>query len=108
MKVDMPLRNIKRAERIEGVLEFYRSIARSEDEDLETVLSDMVADLRHFCRRNGLSMESVLERSMRYFVEESFCGLCGASLGSSDDSDRVPSLCGACRRLQGLKGGGSW
>ena len=38
--------------------------------DLETVVADMIADLRHWCDRNGQDFNAELARALRYYEDE--------------------------------------
>lgn len=47
---------------------YHRPLGAGEDN--ETTASDLVADIRHWCDRNGVEWESVLRRAEGHYADE--------------------------------------
>ena len=61
--------NGERAERAACALDDYAG-EELPDTDSETLLVDLLTDLRHFCRSNGVSFAEALKTSKTHFEEE--------------------------------------
>lgn len=46
-------------------------LAHEKDESMETVIIDFLADLRHYCKQNGLHFERMSNLSLHHFTVES-------------------------------------
>lgn len=63
--------NKQSATRIRQVIDHYNSLAGlSRADEVETSLSDMLADIRHFCRQKDIDFGVVLFRANNYFADE--------------------------------------
>jgi hypothetical protein len=60
--------NTARASFAGQTLRFYRDIVGSDDD--ETVITDLLADLRHFCDAAGLDFDAMIDSSFQHWNEE--------------------------------------
>jgi len=59
------------AVRILKVIDYYNSLAGlSKADGAETSLSDLLADIKHFCRRKKIDFDEVLRRASGHFAAE--------------------------------------
>jgi len=82
---DPEFMNNKRADWARDTLEYFEQYGESPHPDLTTTeqrdvakqnLSDLIADMGHFCDRNGLEMHDVIRVASGHYAEEtSFEGL---------------------------------
>jgi len=62
--------NEDRAERGRAILEEYGKLAGEPDEDTPTLLADLLADLRHLAREEGVDFGKSSDMSKIHFNEE--------------------------------------
>jgi hypothetical protein len=62
--------NQKRAERAESLIKKYDHSLDNLGEIDETLVSDVLADLMHYCRRNDIDIEETIEMAFLHFHEE--------------------------------------
>lgn len=67
----MRTRNIVRAQRVATTLEYYKREQLGESGPLdETVLADLLADMRHYCERHQLDFVGLTQRADHHYTEE--------------------------------------
>jgi len=62
--------NQQRAEWARVALEAFRSVTHMRDEDLETVLQDLLTDLRHLCDEHEIDFADVDRDAEGNYIEE--------------------------------------
>jgi hypothetical protein len=63
--------NKQSAARIRKIVELYNSLAGLSPADGDEIsLSDLLAEIRHFCRQNDIDFGSVLFRANNYYADE--------------------------------------
>lgn len=62
--------NGDRASWAHEAIKTFADQCRSHNEDEETLVSDLVADLMHYCEQNGIEWDGVLARATNHFREE--------------------------------------
>jgi hypothetical protein len=62
--------NQKRAERGEALIRKYDHLLNNLSEIDDLLVSDMLADLMHYCQRNDIDIEGAIERAFLHFHEE--------------------------------------
>ena len=63
--------NKQSAARIRKVIDYYNSLAGlSKADGAETSLSDMLADIQHFCQQKDIDFDEVLRRANGHFAAE--------------------------------------
>jgi len=72
MKTKGELTNTDKAKFAEVAVKAYaeKTGLASPDEDEETKVSDLVADLMHYCDRTGVDWSTVMYRAHRHYGEE--------------------------------------
>jgi hypothetical protein len=66
--------NAERAQWAEDALDAFSDAAKMEGEDDKTVMSDLLANLMHFARQNGIDFESALTMARTNFEHEVIYG----------------------------------
>ena len=66
----MPPTNEYRVTVAAKIVEKYAKKSGLENDELETQVSDLVSDLRHFCAFKGVPFSEVLRRSENHFTAE--------------------------------------
>ncbi len=65
--------NAVRAERVQQALDYYRVAGlREPGASVETVLSDLLSDLRHLCDRENLDLAGIDRMAHRNYLNEKF------------------------------------
>lgn len=65
--------NEVRAERVKGALDYYRVAGvREPGASVETVLSDLLSDLRHLCDHENLDLAGIDRMAHRNYLNEKF------------------------------------
>ena len=65
--------NAVRADRVKGALDYYRVAGlREPGASMETVLSDLLSDLRHLCDREALDLAQLDRMAHRNYLTEKF------------------------------------
>ena len=62
--------NRKRSERAELMVNVYHHMTSFIDEMEEEIVTDILADLMHYCRINDIDIEAAIEKAFRHFVAE--------------------------------------
>lgn len=62
--------NDDRAEYAHAALEAFQERTRTNDEDGDTILRDLLTDLRHWADREGVDFDRELSASLDHFNEE--------------------------------------
>ena len=63
--------NKKCAARIRKVVEHYNALAGlSKADGAETSLSDLFADIQHFCQQKNIDFDDILRRASNHFAAE--------------------------------------
>jgi hypothetical protein len=65
--------NEVRADRVQGALDYYRVTGlREPGASVETVLSDLLSDLRHLCDREHVDLAGIDRMAHRNYLNEKF------------------------------------
>ena len=62
--------NPKRAARAKQLIELYNYLSSTADEIDEDIVTDIFADLLHYCRNNHVDIEKSVEMALSHFREE--------------------------------------
>jgi hypothetical protein len=62
--------NFTRALFAERALDAFQGVTGMEDEDINTIFSDLLADLLHYCRQHDMDFETLLDRAVNHFQDE--------------------------------------
>jgi len=66
-------KNAVRADRVQGALDYYRVTGlREPGASVETVLSDLLSDLRHLCDREHVDLAGIDRMAHRNYLNEKF------------------------------------
>ncbi len=66
--------NIERVQWADAAVDKFAAETGMQSDDLETRVCDLVSDLMHLCKFNGLDFEAILPRSRECFNEELVLG----------------------------------
>lgn len=53
-----------------GVYVIHKDLEGYRDEGVETHLCDLLTDLRHLCKREGVEFQRAVDMSLQHFTEE--------------------------------------
>jgi len=59
-----------RYERAELLVNVYHHMTSFRDEMEEEIVTDLLADLMHYCRANKIDIEEAIEKALHHFVAE--------------------------------------
>jgi NTP pyrophosphatase (non-canonical NTP hydrolase) len=62
--------NLRRSERANLLVNIYHHMTSFRDEMEEEIVTDLLADLMHYCNINKINIETVIEKALQHFLAE--------------------------------------
>jgi hypothetical protein len=84
-----------------GILAFARATGLSvENDGLETVVGDLLCNIRHFCDEKNLDFDALLDHADGHYCAErnALCSVCKRFFDAEADETKDPNVCLRCEK----------